>query len=115
MAASPKVAGHCSAEEGKDFVEMVRWRNAGIHHDFQLRIDLAAFFEEAEREARANAERILPINAAPRKGQLNFLPGRTLARKVRKKYGPRKDFSGASFILAGDSQREGRPSLLFIA
>src|ERR1700677_3504248 len=115
VAASAKVAGHFSAEEGKDFVEMVGRRNARVDHDFQLRIDLAAFFEESEREARAYAERILLINATPRKGQLNFLPGRTLARNVREKYGPRKNFCGAFFVLARDAQRKGRPGLFFVA
>ena len=79
---------------------MIRWRNAWIHHDFQLRVDLSGFFEEAEGETRSNAERILVINTAPWKGQLNFLPGRALARDVREKYRPRKNFCGAFLILA---------------
>src|ERR1700728_802332 len=78
-------------------------------------MDLAAFFEEAEREARANAEGVLVINAAPRKSQLNFLPGRTLTRNVREKYRPSENFGGASFVFASDAQRKGRPGLLFVA
>src|ERR1700733_2878469 len=115
VAASAKVAGHFTAKEGKNFVEMVSRRNARIHHDFQLRVDVAAFFEEAEGEARAYAERILAINAAARKHQFNFLPRGAFARDVGEKYRACEHFSGAFFALASDAQRERRPSLLFVA
>src|ERR1700722_1847436 len=115
VAASAKVAGHFTAEEGKNFVEMVGRRNTRIHNYFELRIDMPALFEKAEGEARAYAERILAINAAARKHQFNFLSRGAFARDVGEKYRACEHFSGAFFALASDAQRERRPSLLFVA
>src|SRR5580704_18284875 len=94
---------------------MVCWRNARVHHYFELRVNLAALFEEAKGKARANAERILAINAAALKYKFYFLPRGAFARDVRKKDGPSENSWRAVFVLAGDAQRERWPGLLFVA
>ena len=46
----------------------------GIHDRFDSRIHAARFLEKAKGKFRAQAERVLPVNAAPRKRQLDVLP-----------------------------------------
>ncbi len=115
VAAATKIADHLAAQQRQHFVEMVGGRDGGIHDDFELRIHVARFFEEAEGETRANAEGVLAIRAAMRKGEFHLLTRTAEARDVRKKDGAREDLSGAFFVRADYAQRKRRPRLLFIA
>ena len=74
--APAEVACHFAAQQRQHFVELIRGLDARIHDHFHVRVDLARFFEEAERKSRADAESVLAIDAAARKRQLHFLARR---------------------------------------
>src|ERR1700692_3810282 len=115
VSAAAKIAGYLSAEQREHFIKMIGGRHFGIDDDFQLRIHLAGFLEEAEGETRADAESVLAIIAAMRKRELNFLARRGLPRDVGKKYRTRENLARAFFIFAHHTQGERRPRLLFVA
>src|SRR5207245_6377025 len=78
VAAAPGVALQFAAHQRQDFVELPGGLNARVNDDLEARIRLAGLLQEAEGETRANAESLLPVHAAPGKGQLDNLPYRLL-------------------------------------
>src|SRR5579863_2833121 len=115
VSAAAKIAGHFSAEQREYFVEMLGRHDFRIDDDFQLRIHLPRFFKEAEGETGADAESVLAIIAAMRKGELDFLARGGLPRYVRKKNRARENLAGAFFVFAQHAEGKGRPCLLFVA
>src|SRR5277367_2310877 len=107
--AAAKKAGDLAAEKRQNFVELFGRRDARVDGDFHIRIHQASFFEKAEGKARANAERILTVNAALGEAQLDFLASRAHSRNIRKKNGPSKDFGASRLGPADHEQREGWP------
>src|SRR5271163_464289 len=108
------MAGHFSGQQRQDFVELLGGLDARVHRDFQIRIHLACLLEEAEGKARANAERILPVNAAAREAQLDLLARGAHPRDVWEKNRAGEDFGGRFFGATDNPDGERRPRRLVV-
>src|SRR5207245_7298496 len=113
--AAPGEALQFAAHQRQDFVELPGGLNARVNDDLEVRIRLAGLLQEPEGETRADAESLLPVHAAPGKGQLDSLPYRLLPGNVGEINGPSTNLGLALFFLADDTQRKRGQGLLLIA
>src|SRR5207245_8880570 len=91
-----------SSDLRQDFVELPGGLNARVNDDLEVRIRLAGLLQEPEGETRADAESLLPVHAAPGKGQLDSLPYRLLPGNVGEINGPREQLGLTIFFFAHD-------------
>ncbi len=112
-----------SAHQRQNFIKFLGRFDGRVHQSFDLRIDAARLLQKPKGEFGAQSERILPVDPAPWKRQLNVLPHGPLMRNARKVYragkNVRRSLDGGLFfrfliILAHEQYRKRRHRLLRI-
>src|SRR5258708_33391494 len=103
-------AFHCSLQSGKNLKKFPSGLNGGIDEGFRAQLEAMRFLQEAEWEARDDAESVLAVNAASWKGDGNGLVHAAALQQIGKvdrlfkERSGRRIFGGHGF----DAQGKGR-------